>query len=83
MTRHIRLDDVEGDTPLGVHLHIADSTVEQRCLRRNSTTADAHIEHRVTPYSPKVLGWDVDEYPTLILSRMLDLPAATLHIDGL
>ena len=82
MLHHIRLDDVEGDAPLGVHLHITDGTIEQRRLRGNSTTADAHIEYGVATHGPQMLGGDIHHHPTFVLGRMLDLPTTTLHIDG-
>ena len=82
MMHHIGLDNVEGYTPLWVHLHIAEGTVEQRGLRGHGSTADAHIEHGITTDGPQLLGSDIHHHPTLMLTRMFDLPATAFHIHG-
>ena len=82
MASYISLDDVVGNDPLGVDLHIVDSAAEQWGLGGIGTTADTHIEHRVAAYGPKLLGGDIDQNPSLLLFRMLDLPTAAFHIDS-
>ncbi len=72
----IGLDDVLGDNPFGIHLHVFEGAVEEGGLGECAAAADAHGEDAVWPDGPQLLGGEVDD------GGLWPLPAASFEVDG-
>ena len=81
MVGHLVLQDIQGDDPLRIHLHMTDGADEQRSLGLGGSTYDAHVQHGVGTHRPELLRRDVHDDQSRRISRLRHLPTTALHIQ--